>query len=532
MKTPANVFIVILLTQLCIFLFVMLRPNFIAPPDRTYSVIGENFFYPSIIRQAKDGAWRIIDSQTTRPTPKVFGYVFFILAGKVAALFNTDPLVMYQLLRITGGVAVMCATYWLITLIVPVGAQTFALIFTLALETAPVLTDVFTKPLFTWSAVSPTQEIILKHFSLPHHLWGEAIGLALICLIFLTIKKSSPLKLLLIVALGFLGTNTLPSYFVIIGGCLFVPWIIYSFFTGELKQTIIPIALASVAIGLAGLFVQLEFAKGSPWNTAAAVEKSWWTTDMVLTPFLKGLSLFYPFVLLLLISLPLSWKTWNKHTKQTALLATAWTILPVGLIYVSAIPWFPIANGRIATDVSNVPIGILSALGMWSCIRFIRSTHIQRLVSAISICVILCASAVLSISYLRNVLTAQEQIIWTVYPTKLTWESVLALNNVPVNSGILVLPAYGEIIPGAANVRTFIGGPHGFLDWIERRALAERFFTGTMDTQTAKEMLRTNDISYVFWSAQEQQLTVTPDLYPDLLDIYRKNTDVTIYKVK
>ena len=86
----------------------------------------------------------------------------------------------------------------------------------------------------------------------------------------------------------------------------------------------------------------------------------------------------------------------------------------------------------------------------------------------------------------------------------------------------------GEIIPAFASVRVFLGGPHGFSDWQERRTLTEEFYSGQM--KQPKEFLIKNDVSFVYYGVDERELNKTGSLYPELLDAIFENPDVTIYR--
>ena len=89
------VFLVILFSQLGMYLVQFNHANSITPAGHVHTMIGTDSYYPDVIRQGKMGAWKHTYSLTTKPTPPIYTYVFFILAGKVAALLHIDPVVMY-----------------------------------------------------------------------------------------------------------------------------------------------------------------------------------------------------------------------------------------------------------------------------------------------------------------------------------------------------------------------------------------------------------------------------------------------------
>jgi hypothetical protein len=267
LTNPRHIFIgflVIFFLHIALYLFLFTRADRITPPGHVHTIHPLDAYYPDVIRQSKLGAWSIIDTHTTLPTPRILSYFFFVAAGKVAAVFSIDPVVMYEITRFAGGIAVLVATYWLITLILPVPLQLVGLFFTMVFDTGPVWEAVMKTPIWQWTAASPGQILTARHFGFPHHLWGEAFGLALICMVIRAIKKPGHLTPLIIVFLGLASVSTSPPYPVILITCLFGPWLIWALITKNIKKTFPPIVLAVGAIIAGGLFIKLQFAKGPP----------------------------------------------------------------------------------------------------------------------------------------------------------------------------------------------------------------------------------------------------------------------------
>lgn len=515
--------------QMALYLFLANREVTLTPLGHVHAMMQIDTYYPDIIRQSKMGRWVVIDDHTTLPAPKVRSYVFFILAGKIAALFNIDPVSMYEILRITGAVYVFLATYLFITQFLPPALHTLAILFTLVIETGPTM---------FLTAASLGQFTIFRHFGLPHHLWGEALGLTLMFLLFKAIKRPSHRLLVSIFILGFMGTATLPSYFVIITASVFMPWLLYGVATKTIKKIGPPVILATLSILAAGLWIKYEFSKGPPWDAMVAVEKSWWTTEFIMVPFVQSLSLFYPFVFTLFLMAFKSWSQWSKQIKLAVILAGGWSIIPFALIYLAALPWFPIVNGRIASDVTPVPFGILSTLGIYAIWQQIKHMPWAKTAGQLLIIVFTAFSLCLSILYYKQALKAQDKAVynegysWTLYPTLELWEGMMALKKVPPFSHVMILPRIGEMITAYVPVRAYQSAPLTFVDWLYRRGQSHLFYTGTLEFNELRELLRLNNISYVFWGPEEKTALKTPSLYPDILEVFFQNSEVTIFKIK
>ena len=125
------VLISILSIELALFLFLTLRPFWITPAGHTYTAFAQDNVAVNIIHQSKDGAWNM-NNPTNTTSPKALGNFFYILTGKIALILSLDPILIYMMMRVTGGVALFGATYWLITLMLPETLHLIALILTLA----------------------------------------------------------------------------------------------------------------------------------------------------------------------------------------------------------------------------------------------------------------------------------------------------------------------------------------------------------------------------------------------------------------
>lgn len=527
----------VMCVQLALYMFLSNRAEWLTPPGHVHTIALDTF-YPDIMRQSILGRWAVIDDHTTLPAPAVPAYFFFILAGKVAALLNIDPVNMYELLRITGAVLVFAATYMLIIELLPPALHILAIVFTLVIDTGPLWSNMLATTIAQWAAASPLQFIITRHFGLPHHLWAEAMGLMLIYITLRAVTTPSLFKFMAIILLGFIGTVSLPSYFVILTACVFAPWLLYALMTKTVKRTFPPVILAVCMVLAAGLWIKYEFDKGPPWNTFTAVEKSWWTTDFVLIPFIQSFTFFYPFVAALLVLVPASWSRWSKQIRLSIILTAGWSFLPVALIYLSQAPWFPVANGRIACDVSPVPIGILSTIGVYALWQKIR--HIPRAKTAARLLIVLfiTISLFFSVLYFRQYMITQDKVVsgedysWTLYPTRDLWNGVMALKKVPAFSHVMVNPHVGDLIIGYLPLRVYQTALSHPPDWYARRGLSYQFYTGKMELNDLRELFRTNAISYVFYGPEEKHSTLTTTFYPDILEVIYQNPEVTIYKVK
>ena len=281
------IFISLLITQLCLFLFLTLRPFWITPPGRIYIGLGTDSLAVNLIRQSKDGGFRMTNAFTTTPTPPTIGNLFYILIGKIAYVTNIDPVLIYQMTRIIGGMALFGATYWFITLLLPASLHLVALLFTLIVETGPLSTDFLVKPLNLWTPAWATQTMLMRNFGPPLLVWAQVFALALLCFILLSIRKPKIIYIPYILLLGFMATVTLPSYGVTLVVCLLVPWLMYAVITKRVQKTLPPIFLAIIVIVASAVWINTVFAHSSLWDLFAREEQSWLPSGPIFISFIQ-----------------------------------------------------------------------------------------------------------------------------------------------------------------------------------------------------------------------------------------------------
>lgn len=530
--SPLSLVIVLFASQLIVFLIVTIRPFHLAPPKHIYTVLSKNylypiFFYPSMILQAKDGAWSILDTHTTAFQKRVAAQWFFILAGKIAQLGNIEPAYLFLLLQGLGGVALFAATYICITRLLPASFHLAALLFALSIEVGPLTAMSARIPAFD------AQILVFRNFGLAHHAWGLAMGLFALYLLFQAWYEPTKTRFVGVFLVSFAATIILPPLMLTIGLTVCPMLMLRAMMTGRIKKLALPLLLALIAIGIVGVQTNIAFTlAGPPWDSWTPSEKSWWDSRQILYQYGRSLLLYIPFFILLSISLPFRWKVWSQELRDLVVAFISWILLPILLIPLSEFDFFPIANMRIVDGYHFIPAGILAAIGLLQSITLLP-IRAQKTVCTVLISGVVGVSLFLSIGYHANVLSTQQNIQDThAYPAKTTWEAVQFLRTVPRESGVLAREWFGEIIPGFANVRVYIGGTHGFPDWLDRKRHVEEFFTGTVSDTKAADFLRSNDIDYVFYGPDEQALTTTSSLYPKILTSVFDSQTAMILAVK
>ncbi len=525
------VVLVIFLLQLGIFVWTNIRPTLIAPPNTAYMPLRGHLVYTSLIRQARDGAWAITIPHTTRPGLPVYYHMFFVFLGKISALTGIEPQLMYMLSRIAAAAILFVITYWLISLIIPRPYRWLAIIFILGLEPGPLITHLSSQ-LRDWQPAIfsyYSQVSTFRHFGLPHHTLGEALGLATLGLLISFLRHKTPLILGLITIMSFLATTVLPPYMFILVTTVISPWFIYSLITSHLStfpNWVPPLVAVTLPMLGVSLFVRQQVSSMIQDRNFNQTEKYWVTPRTALINYFSSLLLYFPPTILSLIT-PINSK--KSSNLPTVFLMWTWIILPLTLLPLVNYPWFPLASFRLVDGYAYFPAGILATLGIIKLNQLLVK-QIFKVTISISLTVIIIASFSLTILYSWQVLAEQNHFWTNVYLSRDEWQAMSWLEqHATKGSGIMVRQWLGEIIPEYANVRTFLGSTPGYHDWAQRELIAQNFFSGLLDETSARQILLSENIDYIWWGRDEKSLIKSAQLYPGLLTPVYTGPNVIIF---
>ncbi len=524
MTKPLYLTLILFILQLCLFLWITLRPFSMTPAGRSYYILHGQGAYTAYIRQAKEGVWKVTNPNTTRQNPAIYVQLLYVFLGKIAAVFSFDPVATFMVTRVVAGLFLFGATYWFITTMLPANLQLLAVIFTLGLEPGPLVSEI--KNIASILAARPVifsyfpQEVVLRHFGLPHHVLAEAFGVLLLGNVFLYGKNASWQRLAGIGILTLVSTLIMPAYTSVLIITAGVAWFVWSLIKGQTKKILPIVVTIFVCFAAAGLFTKLQMDSSTMWKYFHLDEKRWVTDAEIYINYVSSLLLYLPATLFLWISLR---RAWDK----TVVLCTAWVVGPLLYIPLTHLTIFPLANFRLVDGYAYVPAGILAAMGVREITRVAG-----RNAAKIVVCIMLAASIFLTVSFTRKTFEDQQRIYTNVYLLREEWDAIRYLSTVPKNSGVLVLKYIGEIIPVYASARVFLGETPGAIDWGERYVEAVRFYSGQLTDSQARNFLHNEHISYIYWGWDEKEYLKTPMLYPNVLAPVFQTPAVSIFAQK
>lgn len=502
-----------------------------SPTAQAFNRAAYRDIYIGVIRQGLLGHWTTAISYTTSPTPRIFGFNFyFIVLGQLDRLLHIDPVDLLHLSQYLMGPLLFLATFFAVKKLLPKTISYLAYFFILMIETGFYIPEMFTKPFGTWlPSFDWQQQLMERHFGLPHHTLGKAIGAVFATLCILSVEKLERKRLLILAVLSTVGGFLLPPYFFVFFVSVGIPLGVLSLFRKKLVPYVVTMLIAGVPFALVSLFLKAQFAVIPALAHYTDTEKSWWDNTDTLIRYGSSLLFYYPFLLLGFLALIAHWRKLSGATKRLFFLCVCWLVIPAVLIPISSKPWFPFANARLTDGYQYFPAGILSAIGIWGILELFRP-KIRLFVTTLIVVLIVFVSGGATYFMVKNFFSIHSMPWTNFYPYKNTWAAVDFLKTVPKGSGVLTLQYDGEMIPAYADVRIYVATSG--LTWPHfegRMYFAKLFFSGKMRDEEAKQFLTEQDIQYIFYGQDEKRFTETTDLYPNILKQVYKNDLVTIF---
>ena len=322
--TPFTITVILFLLQLSIFLWLTLRPFAINPSNRASNMLYGQGAYTSFIRQAKEGAWTLYNAYTTRPTPSISIMLLYVFLGKIAAIFSFDPVFVYMIARVLGGLTLFLATYWFVTVVVPKKLQPVALLFALGVEPGPLVTAITS--IRTISLAPPAifsyypQEIMQRHFGLPHRVLAEALGLFLLGNVFCIVKRWSWPRLATICIIALIGTVMMPAYNSVLVLTVFAAWGLWALARKDSKRVVPAIVVIVLTMAAVALLTKTQMDLGYPWKNFNLDEKRWVTDPDLLMNYLSSLLLYLPGAIICWTWLAFAWRRVDTGMKLLAVL--------------------------------------------------------------------------------------------------------------------------------------------------------------------------------------------------------------------
>ncbi|OGG17626.1 hypothetical protein A3D78_05225 [Candidatus Gottesmanbacteria bacterium RIFCSPHIGHO2_02_FULL_39_14] len=505
------------------------------PPLSVYPLVNTEwthdfYLYLSVVTQGKSGSWLYSETYTSEPTKPGFFLFYYILVGKMAALFNLWPPVAYHLARIISLEFFILLVYLLCYQIL--GQRLAILGAGLSLFTGLSPLPLFKETLnlqfypagYPWWMSFDTLE---RLNGFPHHIFGQAILLLTVIAVIHFVRTQKWRFAICSAFLSLIGGLLFPPILGPLVVCLSLGLIIYSLpiirkLFWDKWKLIAGILLIIAASSAAYLMVIWQQHQGFPWNQWASNELIRWNTNEPNFNY----SLFFFFGILPVIVFPTVIKSVFSRRFEDYLILF-WAIYPFMLLPFATTLGLP--KIRLLQEAPVVPLGILAGASIGRIIPK-TSGNIFRLVIIV---------AVITFG-LPSIITIFQERLSTLplfvsghhfHIPRPTYNAIKYMeDNLKPYSLILSEQMMGNIIPAFIPVKTYVGHFTHTINFYQKEQLTRSFFAQTMKESEAKKLLVDNNISYVYQGENERLINNILLKYSFLEKIYEKD-EIILYKV-
>ena len=559
-------------------LYEIYRSNKI-PPERTFTLehnyLFDYNFYLSRIREGIEGNWLVVEKYYNREHNGSLFQILYLGLGKIGGIIRLSPPIIYHLSRIVFGFIFLVAAGRYFLKLFRGRWSIVAFLFAVTAGSWPILIKIgenyrFATYMGWWSAVDSLQRIAF----IPHVLFGQIFLLLFVWYYgrdstaatevghdFFAHLPNSPSRPAHRDSwhsrtVGVLKKHGLPAAAGLIVGIVFPPTLIvvyavfgvlsvleFSLAKSDLarlewfKKQILP-RLLFILLSFPSLIYLKKMFQILPWSALALFD----IQHRMPLPYREYALALGPVLPLGLLGMILAFIKKEKKLFPSI----AWVLAVVILIVVferipeqSPLRWTEAAV--------HVPLGILTTylfLFLWEqCNKYKLSL---AFVSRWGIRIVIAVIILMGLGVMGSmVLWLTDQARWKsegtwavpigaqlVYPLKDFMDGVYYLrDNTKRGEVVLTYVTAGNFIPSYAGNFVFIGHANT-PDEDTKEKIAAEFFSGKMKAEEAKEFLRRENISYIYFGPQEKEIGGVKNLaaiYPFITAVYNNN-QVVIYK--
>lgn len=520
----------------------------IAPLDKvyigSYPIVYDKPTYLAEMTQGEEGNWKMINMYTTEPQKPAFLYPLYLGLGHIAGISHISVENIFLISRFFFGTILLFVVLYFIRYFTP-GENQRKIAYFLALFASGIGWIFRHIQSLDTGAIPDAAPMVrfsyFPHFSVSHILFLEAI-----LLFYHSLKAKNGRFFAILAGMLSFALNFILPFTSILLYFLIISLLIIFFINDKILLKNKPGAIAAskplwnnnnfksalifFAISLPSLFFMYRMGTADPvWMI---VEKQNILPSPPLIRIITGLGIPLFFSVLGIWAL-------IKKNRPAGLFFSVWIF---GVIALSFIPlWIYPMQRRFLETAFYVPIAITAGFGVKMIYDFLKTKNIKFLRLKFTCIFIMFAVPLMTGSNIQNWQIYAYFINETDKPTYyLPKENVEAMKwlrqNTPNDSIILASFANSNVIPYFAARMVYAGHGPMTINFIEKLAIAEKFYSGEYSPAETFNFLKKEKINYVFCSETEKKSEdgeqlgyFNPKNYPFLKSIYQNNK-AAIYK--
>ncbi|OGG20010.1 hypothetical protein A3D03_06240 [Candidatus Gottesmanbacteria bacterium RIFCSPHIGHO2_02_FULL_40_13] len=486
--------------------------------------------YLSVITQGAKGLWLAQDPYTSEITNPSLFYFFYILIGKMAALFNLPSYIAYHIIRIISTELFIMLLYVMNKTVLGVKIGFWASLFGIIATISPVFlfnqTGAFETFFLWWGGY----EALKRLDNMPHYLFSFACLFLIITLLVKYLNSKSVKYFLISLPIIFLSGIILPPSILPI--LLTIPAACYYLFmlnTRDRKRIIFSsndllafLILISVTLSPL-LLIWRENYNGFPWDTWNKWEIATWNLNE--PNFNRALVLLFGF--LPVLSIPAIIKI-IKSRDFTNIFIIFWALMPY--LFLPFVNLLGFSKMRLVSSSPFTPFAMIAAYSLFGTEFFVKKRFLQITTLTFFLLYSFYISGMQLYLQLKNEVVSP--MYTSIFIPNTSWYGIYFLaKTAPKNSIVLSNEFIGSLIPAYSFTKTYFAHSVHTKDFQIKQGLVAKFYSNHMPEKEAYNFIKNNNINYIYYGPDEMSLGDPPLSYTFLEKAY-ENKDVTVFKVK
>lgn len=487
--------------------------------------------YVSGITQGQQGKLTSINKFTAEEQTGTWVHGFFLWLGWLTGPLGISPVLAYHLARLLGGFMFALAIFVLVRqFFQKAGERNLAFLLAYAVSAFPHLGFVQGRLSLLWPylPIWTGAEVMRRVTFLPHGLVRDALMLFLFAWWIKVLREGRVRFLPLALTAGFFLSLFSPLQQGMVWGFLGFGALLVFLREAKTKEfvrtrAVVKTMLLYLLFSLPSMLYIFQVYTVNPWKWIRQWETSqvhrfplWeWAASTGPTLFLAG-----PAMVLALV---------RRGTARLLLLGFALATM-LG-IFGQFTRYFGITSFRFLGIPLHVAFGIFVADSLVESARLFRWRWLVPL-AAVFLVILSLPTYVQSINDQMQKHNPQNTVFINVYPQEAWYEAMAWLGeNTDIDDTVLSEFLTGNLIPVVGGNTTFVGHPISTIDFEQKLAQAQAFFSGEMSQDGARRFFVENRIEYVFWGPLEKGYGADPARYPFLEPVFENET-AKVYKFK